>query len=221
MNRIRLLGGAGLESCLAHLLFLAFLGAFIAYRPAKTDSTRVAFARLPILLEWARAQRGGSPIDLGSKPRPAAQKKKPAQPMPGRLAATLSNPSIAPDSPRPIDLPPSALAAAALSTGSADPVLVAYLQNIRSRVSARLDYPESLRRRRIQGHIELRLSVLKSGALDSAEVLSGSSPGALQDLRAAALKAARAASPFPAWPKLAQQPSERLTFRFPIDFRIR
>jgi protein TonB len=100
---------------------------------------------------------------------------------------------------------------------SADPTaLTDYLAAVRSRVERNKRYPAAAQREGITGTAAVRMTITSSGAVRGLRVAKPSGHPALDR---AAMAAARAAEPLPAFPK--GMPQGRITIVIPMNFNIR
>lgn len=100
------------------------------------------------------------------------------------------------------------------SGGSALIAETPWIARIRTQIEARLIYPRSLQRRKIEGKVILNLTVQKDGSLSSAEILESSG---IADLDHAALEAVNRATPFSELADL----SGPLQIKLPVEFKIK
>lgn len=96
-----------------------------------------------------------------------------------------------------------------VTIGSADP----YYSEVRARIQSHVTYTPSLARRRLQGQVQVALTLLSNGGIASLDIekSSGSS-----DLDRLALESVRASAPFPTF----QSQSSARKLELPIDFRL-
>jgi protein TonB len=97
--------------------------------------------------------------------------------------------------------------------GDSRTAVLGYFSKLRERIQKKLAYPSSLRDRRIQGQVEIEISVDPSGRLEKAQVIESSGSAALDRV---ALESAQNSAPFE--PFTGNQPRSA---RIPIDFSIR
>jgi periplasmic protein TonB len=114
--------------------------------------------------------------------------------------------------------PPQGASSVAVQTNGSDAggspsVRADYFLRVRERIEAKLEYPSTLRARRLQGRVELTITLDPSGLVRSADIARSSGHPELDRI---ALESARAASPFESF----AGPATR-SARVPIDFRIR
>jgi TonB family protein len=99
---------------------------------------------------------------------------------------------------------------------SSDAAMADYLAKVRQRIEAHAYYPVSLRRRAVEGTVQLSVTVTPAtGELRRLELLQGSESPELDEQ---ALEAVRAAAPFPVDPTLKDR--VELTLRIPLEFRL-
>ncbi len=95
-----------------------------------------------------------------------------------------------------------------------------YLQQIRNQIDDNLDYPLSLRRRRIEGTVKLKFVISRNGSLLRADLQESSGIAELDSL---ALKAAYSAQPFPALPQNEFRESKKtgnIVLNLPVFFKL-
>jgi TonB family protein len=92
---------------------------------------------------------------------------------------------------------------------SSDP----YYSEIRARIESHVHYPSAFARRRIQGQVQVTLTLLSNGNISSLNVAHSSGTSELDQL---ALDSVRAAAPFPTF----QPTSPARKLELPITFRL-
>ena len=90
-----------------------------------------------------------------------------------------------------------------------------FILQIRNKIQASLTYPVSLRRRRVEGSVQIQLNLNGQGQVESVKVIQSSG---LQELDTLALEAVKAAAPF----ELPEHKPEmgRLKINLPIEFKL-
>ncbi len=101
--------------------------------------------------------------------------------------------------------------AGAIAINSADP----YYSEVRARIQSHIHYPPAIARKRIQGQVQVALTLLANGSIQSVEISRSSGSSDLDQL---ALRSVQAAAPFPAFQTDA---SSVRKLELPIDFRLR
>jgi protein TonB len=97
----------------------------------------------------------------------------------------------------------------AVIVGQGDP----YFSQVRSRIQSQIHYTPAMTRRRLQGQVQIALTLLADGSIASLNIQKSSgSP----ELDQQALNSVRAATPFPSFSSAA--PARKL--ELPIDFRL-
>jgi TonB family protein len=97
----------------------------------------------------------------------------------------------------------------AVRVGQGDP----YFSQVRSRIQSQIHYTPAMARRRLQGQVQIALTLLADGSIASLNIQKSSgSP----ELDQRALNSVRAATPFPSFSSAA--PARKL--ELPIDFRL-
>jgi protein TonB len=91
-----------------------------------------------------------------------------------------------------------------------------YLSDLRSQIERHLTYPAHLRKRRLQGRLNLVLVLSKSGHLDSIEVEKTSNYPDLDQFVIDSLKEIS----LPPVPQNQNLPAEKITLHIPIEFRL-
>lgn len=100
---------------------------------------------------------------------------------------------------------------------SADPTaLTRYLATVRSKVERNKRYPAAAQREGVTGTAAVRMTITSSGSVQGLRVAKASGHPALDQ---AAMAAARAAEPLPAFPE--GMPQNRITIVIPMNFNIR
>ncbi|MFL5814185.1 MAG: energy transducer TonB [Bdellovibrionia bacterium] len=97
-----------------------------------------------------------------------------------------------------------------VAINSSDP----YYSEIRARIESHIHYPPAFARRRLQGQVQVTLTLLSNGSISSLDVAHSSGTSELDQL---ALDSVRAASPFPTFESTS--PARKL--ELPITFRLR
>lgn len=98
------------------------------------------------------------------------------------------------------------------SSTESSSVVVGYANLIRDRISSFLSYPLSLKRRGIQGRVNLKITLSPLGALQNCQIEQSSGYPELDQL---ALQAVADASPFEKIPS-----GQSLSLKLPIDFKL-
>jgi len=111
----------------------------------------------------------------------------------------------------------SSEASAPATTGGPQIAEHSYGDLLRARVEAALDYPLSVRRRRLTGISQVRITLGSDGSLVSTEIAQSSGS---QELDSLALAAVSAAAPFPD-PAPELKKMGRFVVNLPIEFRLR
>jgi protein TonB len=96
-----------------------------------------------------------------------------------------------------------------ITVGTGDP----YYSEVRARIQSHVQYTPSLARRRIQGEVQVSLTLLPNGSVSSLNILRSSGSEELDHL---ALESVKAALPFPTFP--ASSPARAIYL--PIAFRL-
>lgn len=97
----------------------------------------------------------------------------------------------------------------AVAIGSADP----YYSEVRTRIQSHVTYSPALARRRLQGQVQVALTLLSNGSISTLDIAHSSGSTDLDHL---ALESVRAAAPFPTF----QATSSARKLELPIDFRL-
>lgn len=97
----------------------------------------------------------------------------------------------------------------ATTIGSADP----YYSEVRARIQSHVTYTPALARRRLQGQVQIALTLLSNGSISTVDIAHSSGSTDLDHL---ALESVRAAAPFPTF----QATSSARKLELPIDFRL-
>lgn len=163
-----------------------------------------------LLIEWPRSAVGRPApqsvlrIELAPK-EGAASAPSAARPLAATEQPAEKRPSKG-ESPR----------TASASRGNPDD----YFLEVRERIAAHLEYPLALRRRRVSGRVQLKLTLNTAGQLISTELAQSSGHAALDLL---ALDAVKKAAPFPApFPMTGSKTRDRVEIsrNLPIDFQL-
>jgi TonB family protein len=93
--------------------------------------------------------------------------------------------------------------------GSGDP----YYSEVRARIQSHIQYTPALARRRLQGEVQVSLTLLPNGSMSALNILHSSGSEELDHL---ALESVKAALPFPSFPESAPARAMNL----PIAFRL-
>jgi protein TonB len=170
-------------------------------------------------------------LEWGSSTSPSAPKQDPTRP----LIKGASHPHVATDSatnsathPGTSDMTSASSKAAAPSTaggpasstqtiGSAGPVTIGagdpYYSEVRARIQSHATYTPALARRRLQGQVQVTLTLLSNGGIASLDITQSSGSS---DLDRRALESVQAAAPFPTF----QSQAGARKLELPIDFRL-
>jgi TonB family protein len=140
-----------------------------------------------------------------SPPSRASESKKAknpvlTQPVSGQNSATATQ-SLPPA--------PSKADAGSESIGTTDP----YYSAVRSKIQSQVHYTPAMARRRLQGQVQVALTLQANGSISSLYVSHSSGTNELDQL---ALNSVRAAAPFPTFQST--NPTRKL--ELPIDFRL-
>jgi protein TonB len=128
-------------------------------------------------------------------PRPV-QRPAPPPPPPRRAVQAPARPEPAPDTTR--TAPPQApQQAAAPAARAADAIAAEYRARLQALIEARKQYPMQLQLRRVEGTVELRVTIAADGSVRDISVATEINAR----LAASAVEAVRAAAPFPAFPQ--------------------
>jgi protein TonB len=103
------------------------------------------------------------------------------------------------------------LSAGPTIVGSGDP----YYSEVRARIQSHIKYPVSFARKRLQGRVQVALTLLRNGTVEQLEITQ---PSGSKDLDQLALDSIREAAPFPVFQSTSDAAARKL--ELPIDFRL-
>jgi protein TonB len=170
------------------------------------------------LLRRERPEEAPAPLTFsldekaGENPPSVAKGAVPSAPLAEPISPAVPRQNSLPIASAPQGASSPGLQANKTANGGSSSVRADYFLRIRQRIETNLDYPSTLRARRLQGRVELTITLDPSGALRSAEIVRSSGHPELDRI---ALESTHAASPFESFAGTATRSA-----RIPIDFRL-